>query len=312
MRVVLRTLLMLALILGIAQVAWGDTYDDGAAAYKRGNYSTALRLWRPLADQGHAKAQAYLGLMYGHGRGVTLDNLEAVRWFRLAANQGNANAQDSLGLMHANGQGVAQDSTEAMKWFRLAANQGHLGAQSNFSVGYYNGQGVPQDYVEAHKWMNLAGIGGDKDATKKLRIIETKMTREQIAEARRRASEWKLAGYAAPPVRANWAKVAWYVDGSTSYVDIATIHKDGNLRRVWLLKDLKARDPNGAQSTVIYLEVACNEKLARALQSSSHSGPMATGNILATKSDPDEWSKPPSNTATAAAAEKLIKLICSN
>jgi TPR repeat protein len=37
---------------------------------QRGDYATAFREWLPLAEQGDALAQQYLGNMYATGRGV--------------------------------------------------------------------------------------------------------------------------------------------------------------------------------------------------------------------------------------------------
>ena len=54
--------------------------DEGVAAYDRGDYATALREWRPLAEQGNAKAQYNLGAMYYSGLGVPQDYAEAVKW----------------------------------------------------------------------------------------------------------------------------------------------------------------------------------------------------------------------------------------
>ena len=59
-------------------------YDEGVAAYKRGDYATALREWRPLAEQGNAASQALLGGMYGLGRGVPQDYVQAHVWINLA------------------------------------------------------------------------------------------------------------------------------------------------------------------------------------------------------------------------------------
>jgi TPR repeat protein len=44
-------------------VAAAGPYEDGATAYMRGDYLTAMRLWRPLADQGDVHSQAHLGEM---------------------------------------------------------------------------------------------------------------------------------------------------------------------------------------------------------------------------------------------------------
>ena len=103
-------------------------------AFDRGDYATALGVWRPLAEQGNAVAQSNLGAAYATGQGVSQDFSEAVKWFRLAAEQGNAFAQSRVGVAYATGQGVAQDESEAVKWFRLAAKQGHAEARINLRL----------------------------------------------------------------------------------------------------------------------------------------------------------------------------------
>ena len=166
--------------------------EDGYAAYQRGDYATAMGIFRPLAekgnyyaqvtlgfmydmgrgvpqdyaeaarwhrraaDAGYATAQYMMGVSYAAGRGVPQDYAEAARWYRLAAAQGNPDAQNNLGVMYAKGQGVPQDYAEAARWYRRAADAGHAQAQYNLGVSYAAGQGVPQDYVQAHKWYNLA------------------------------------------------------------------------------------------------------------------------------------------------------------
>ncbi len=74
-----------------------SSYQKGFGAYDRGDYDTALKEFRPLAEQGYPLAQATLGLMYAEGEGVAQDYQEAVRWYRLAAEQGHASGQFSLG-----------------------------------------------------------------------------------------------------------------------------------------------------------------------------------------------------------------------
>ena len=53
-----------------------------------------------------------------------MDLKEAVRLFRLAAEQGEAKAQFNLGVMYAEGQGVPQDFKEAMEWYQLGGHAG--------------------------------------------------------------------------------------------------------------------------------------------------------------------------------------------
>ncbi len=64
--------------LGLTAPAWAG-WDEGVAAAKRGDYATALRELRPLAEQGHAVAQYNLGVMYNKGRGVPQDYAKAVK-----------------------------------------------------------------------------------------------------------------------------------------------------------------------------------------------------------------------------------------
>ncbi len=100
-----------------------DTSEDAAAALKRCDYVTAFRLYRPLADQGSAVAQAYIGGMYFAGAGVDQDYEEAEKWTRLAVGQGNADAQFQLGMMYERGTGAERDEAEAVRWYRLAAGK---------------------------------------------------------------------------------------------------------------------------------------------------------------------------------------------
>ena len=81
-------------------------FDKGLDAYDRGDYATALREFKPLAEQGDAYAQYNLGVMYDNGQGVTQDYKTAVKWFRRAAEQGNSFGQNALGNMYDAGRGV--------------------------------------------------------------------------------------------------------------------------------------------------------------------------------------------------------------
>ncbi len=115
------TFAALVLSISLAAPAAAGPLEDGLSAYQKGDYATALRLWRPLADQGDAKVQYNLGVLYRDGQGVVKqDHAEAVKWFRKAADQGDAMGQHNLGVMYANGQGVPQDSVQAHMWFNLA------------------------------------------------------------------------------------------------------------------------------------------------------------------------------------------------
>lgn len=72
-----------------APVAAGPL-EDGNAAYKRGDYATAMRILRPLAEQGDGMAATIVGLMYYYNFGVPLDYVTAYMWFSLGAAHGNS------------------------------------------------------------------------------------------------------------------------------------------------------------------------------------------------------------------------------
>ncbi len=127
-------LAVIILVLSFVAPAAAGPFEDALAAHDRGDYPTALRLWRPLGDHGNADAQTNLGFMFANGQGVRQNYAEAMKWFRLAADQGSAQAQFNLGFMFDNGQGVPQNDAEAMKWYRLAAARPAIFKSKRFSV----------------------------------------------------------------------------------------------------------------------------------------------------------------------------------
>ena len=182
-------------LLAFASPAMAGPLEDAHAAYERGDYATAMSLWRPLADQGDAGAQRNLGLMYFRGQVVPQDYAQAFAWWLVAAGQGDAGAQRNLGLMYIHGQGVPQSFVEALAWLQPAANLGDALAQYSLGLMYTNGPGVPQDYVQAHVWFNLAAAGASDAGLRDLAVkardeAAAAMTPAQIAKAQRLAGDW--------------------------------------------------------------------------------------------------------------------------
>ena len=97
MKAILRSGFLALAIIAFAVPADAGPFEDGLAAYDRGDYATALKFWRPLAEQGDAEAQNNLGYMYNEGHGVPQDEAEALKWLRKAAEQGNALEQSMRG-----------------------------------------------------------------------------------------------------------------------------------------------------------------------------------------------------------------------
>jgi clan AA aspartic protease (TIGR02281 family) len=141
------------------------------ATYQSGDYATAMRLLRPLADQGSAVAQSYLGDMYNFGEGLPQDYAQAVGWLRKAAEQGQVRAQLRLGSNYRLGEGVPTDDAKTVLWYRKAAEQGDADAEGLLGVMYENGWGVPRDYAQAVVWhRKAADQGSDFDKAALARI----------------------------------------------------------------------------------------------------------------------------------------------
>jgi TPR repeat protein len=150
--------LIAAGLLLASDLADAQSLRQGVSAFNRQDYQQASRIFIPLAEQGEPSAQTYLGFLFETGRGVPQNYTEAAMWYRRAAEQGDSLAQYSLGLL------------------------------------YDRGFGVPRDIVEANKWLNLSTAAAPpraREARARIRdAVTTKMTRGEIAQARRRALEW--------------------------------------------------------------------------------------------------------------------------
>lgn len=138
----------------------GSTYQAGLAAYRAGNYEVALNEWRPIAEQGDADAQVYLGSMYKEGRGVTKDYVQAVGWYRKAAERGSVLGQSNLGFMYSEGLGVALDAAAAVHWWQRSADLGDAYSQCALGEMYENGKGVAQDLAQARHFYTKAAEQG--------------------------------------------------------------------------------------------------------------------------------------------------------
>ena len=159
MRKLLTIYCAVGVLLCVGNTASSAAFQKGLDVDERGDYATAWREWRPLAEHGNASAQVNLGHMYDEGQGVPQDYKTAVKWYRLADEQGNARAQYNLGAMN------------------------------------YNGQVFLQDYVRAHMWWNIAASQGDEDATKYRDKVAKTMTPADISKAQDFARECVKKNY---------------------------------------------------------------------------------------------------------------------
>lgn len=154
-----RFLPLLALILPLCANAG---MDEGLDAASIGDYAKAVAEIKPLADQGDAQAQYYMGYLnhYGYLTG-TPDETEAASWFLKAAEQGEPRAQNYLGMIHEKGAGTKQDLIAAHMWRSISAR---------------NPKAAYRDSLYT---------------LKSIQELERKMKPEEIAKAREMAAAWK-------------------------------------------------------------------------------------------------------------------------
>ncbi|HWT28122.1 MAG TPA: tetratricopeptide repeat protein [Methylophilaceae bacterium] len=157
------TMAALTLLLCLSN-ANAATLEDARQAIEAHDFKTASTIYHELADQGDAKAQYNLGLMYSRGDGVKQNYNEALKWYRLSAEQGFAEAQYNAGIILLRPEWVKPDYAESIKWYTKAAEQGHLRSQVALGVAYLRGEVVRYDPEAAQKWFTTAAEQGDKEA----------------------------------------------------------------------------------------------------------------------------------------------------
>lgn len=165
-----------------------DQFQDAAWAYEAGDYATAIKLWRPLAEQGDARSQMVIGIMFEDGDGLVQDYVRAHMWLNLAGANGNEEARRSRDRIASQltqsqiaaaqklaregwekfGGDTARDVAETLRGRRQAAARGDAGAQFSLGVTYDKGEGAVQDYDEAFKWYREGAAQGHPGAQSNL------------------------------------------------------------------------------------------------------------------------------------------------
>jgi hypothetical protein len=72
---------------------------------------------------------------------------------------------------------------------REAASRGDASARYQLGMAYFAGEGVVKNHIEAYKWILLAQAGGHADAKKMSAQIEKTLSRQELAEGQKLATE---------------------------------------------------------------------------------------------------------------------------
>ncbi|MBL8670465.1 MAG: SEL1-like repeat protein [Alphaproteobacteria bacterium] len=140
-------------------VALAD-YASGLAAYERRDFAKAYQEWRTSAEQGDARAQLGLGILFDAGQGVAENPGEAGRWYAQAADKGVVTALYNLGRLFNEGRGVPRDIDRAKRLWQMAADAGSAPAAHNLAVVSYAGIDGAQDFATAARWFARAADAG--------------------------------------------------------------------------------------------------------------------------------------------------------
>ena len=142
----------------------GDQLAAGKSAYTRGDYSLAFRAFTPLANEGNAEAQTFIGSLYENGLGVIKDEKNALDWYEKAGKAGNAKGQHNAGIFYYTGRGVAVNYPAAYEWFLKATNTDYAPSQYMIGLMYHQGHGVAINFERARLWFLKAAKQGYANA----------------------------------------------------------------------------------------------------------------------------------------------------
>ena len=201
--------LVALVLLMLATPAVNAGFDQATAAFDKGDYATALRELKPLAEKGDARSQYAMGVMAENGFGMPKNLAEAASWYRKAAEQGNADAEYNLGAMYEHGIGMPVNHVEAARWYRPAAEAGDIDALSNLGVLYETGRGVRQDKVLALALYNVSvALDPNKQgqAARNGRGLVGRMTVEEVNAAMALTRDLLKPGQLKPGLQAQWKR----------------------------------------------------------------------------------------------------------
>lgn len=161
--------------------------------YERKNFTKAFEWFEKAANNGHGESQFKLGLMYELGDGAPKDINKALEWYQKSAtHEVSAGAAQNLGNIYYWGKEVPKNPTKAAEWYRQAAALGSMLSQHNLGLMYYLGDGVIKNKAKAYAWINLAAAQGYENAKLVRDDMEAKLSKDELAEAQRLSSNWKI------------------------------------------------------------------------------------------------------------------------
>ena len=181
--------------------------EAAVKVYRQGKFKQAMKMFEPLAKRSSARAQFYMGLMYGRGEGVLKDPKKSAEWMFKSAKRNYSFAQFLVGNFYRTGTGgVAKNDKQAVYWYQKSAKQGHRAALHYLGLANYYGRGVLKDEQRGLDFIRQAGLKGNREAQYFLGVAYC--TGEAVILSKRQCAIWIKRAYEAGHPRASrtWEK----------------------------------------------------------------------------------------------------------
>ena len=111
-------------------------------------------------------------------------------WLQAAADQGHARAQFNLGVLYARGHGRPQDPAQATAWYRKSADQGYDAAQLALGIAHATGEGAPRDFIEAYRWFAIAARTGNPQAVRNRDRAGKALSPDELLQGQELVRDW--------------------------------------------------------------------------------------------------------------------------
>jgi TPR repeat protein len=164
-------LAVLFMLVSIPGATYAGPLEDAEEAVRKGNYATAIPIYRSLAEKGDVRAQMRLGFFYENGAGLKRDWVESAKWFSKVADAGDENAVFVLSFLgrywrHREGGSAPPIIYELVE---KVAKSGFAIAQFSLGVMYYpigdpSLDAAKGNLAQALVWYRRAAEQGNVDA----------------------------------------------------------------------------------------------------------------------------------------------------
>lgn len=128
--------------------------QEGVAAMRSGDYETAYREFRALAEEGDDIAMVTIGLLYHEGTGFPQNYSKAMDWYLKAYVLGNGDAYNNIGVMYRDGLGVPVNRSVSYALFLLT----HLRGLGSESTQYRANRNLRREIQETSEGQRTLGL----------------------------------------------------------------------------------------------------------------------------------------------------------